>query len=290
MALKGLALNREGGLLKAPAKDKTRPASWEGAWEVETEHYHVSCNVSPGATLEYARMMEALYEFYASVYEPETVPPYKMEIHIFESEKTFRRMAAQRGPIPSGWIGFFSSGDLCVYAYDRGGASMGTETVLAHEASHQFLHVTCNGSAHVPTWINEGLAVFFESGEYSNGRYSWQPPKQRLDHLRSAYARENTTLIPLDQYLDYHGPIDSLQYGEVYAMTHFWVFGSAGGAKRFKEYWHALKDGEDGAEAFERIFMTDLIAAQGGRDQAIAAWQQNLLRYVLKGYPSRGPE
>ena len=55
---------------------------------------------------------------------------------------------------------------------------------------------------------------------------------------------------------------------------------TAFGLARFRLYWQALKKHEDGAKAFERIFMADMIAAQGGREQAIDTWETLLLDYV----------
>jgi len=98
-----------------------------------------------------------------------------------------------------------------------------------------------------------------------------QSPRERIAILKELYAQRKTTLRPLDDYLKHYGHISPDEYGEVYAMTHFWVFASKSGKDRFKLYWTALKHRENGTEAFERIFMADMIKAQGGRDQAIAA-------------------
>ncbi len=76
-------------------------------------------------------------------------------------------------------------------------------------------------------------------------------------------------------------------------MTSFWVFGTCSpdpstcrhkncGLKRFRDYFAALRAGENGAEAFERIFMVDMIKTQGSRARAVAAWQQALLAYVAQ--------
>jgi hypothetical protein len=166
---------------------------------------------------------------------------------------------------------------------------MRMDKTLAHEASNQFLHVTCNGSDNVPTWINEGLAVHFESGEFKGGRFNWMPPKTRIQQLNAHYAREKTTLVPLEDYFDHHGHIPAACYAEVYALTHFWIFGTKGGKERFLEFWQALKAGEDGNTAFDRIFMVDMIAAQGGRPQALQAMSAELLKYTKAGGPLKVP-
>jgi len=280
-----------------PVKAKTaEPVDWADAWECETPNYHITCSASPRTTAQVGALMEALHAAYSGVFKPETVPPYKMEIHILPTVEEFARIAGAKGfgPVQTGrggslTGGFFVPSQLCIYSFEKPVRGFPTrmDRVLAHEASHQFLHVTCNGSAHVPTWINEGLAVYFESGTFKNGKFRWAPPKQRLNQLRQLYARMERTLQPLDKYLDHHGHIPASNYAEVYVMTHFWVFGAKGGKERFRDYWHALKAGEDGSEAFERIFMEDMIEAQGSRRQAVELWQKMLVEYLLSGAPHK---
>jgi hypothetical protein len=87
----------------------------------------------------------------------------------------------------------------------------------------------------------------------------------------------------MDNYIKHYGHIPGLNYAEVYAMTHFWVFGAGKpGKERFVSYWKALKNGEDGTEAFERIFLEDIIKATGSRGAALQAWEALLQQYVIE--------
>ncbi len=159
------------------------------------------------------------------------------------------------------------------------------------------MHLTCNGTDHVPTWINEGLAVYFEAGAFRNNEFIPQLPQRRLELLKNLYQQRRKTLQPLDAYLDHHGPIEAENYGEVFAMTHFWVFSDQGdqnrpkgvktGHQRFIEYWKALKAKEDGAKAFERIFMADMIKSRGSREEAVKLWTKLLMDYVQGGLKVR---
>jgi len=273
----------------SPAK----PVGWKSAWECETRHYHVTSHVSPKRLLEYGAFCEALYAMYASTYKPDSMPPYKMEIHIFNTQSDFMTAAGSKGfPVGPSVGGFFVPSQLCIYAFEdtkgaRFSADFTLEKVVAHECSHQFLHVTCNGSDHVPTWINEGLAVYFESAQYqpASKDFKLQLPRQRIAVLKSYYGQQKNTMWPMDNYLTHYGHISGEQYGEVYAMVHFWIFGANGGLTRFKDYWQALKNGENGSDAFERVFMTDLIKAHRSRDKALEVWQQMMLDYVTKKLP-----
>ena len=262
------------------------PAAWDQTWELETAHYHLTCQVSPAKLYYYGLLCEALYREFYSLYEPDTVIPYKMEIHIFNTFNDFSSSAASIGtPVGFGTGGFFFPKLLCIFAYEKStdvAPDFTPSKVIAHELSHQFLHLTCNGSRHVPTWINEGLAVYFETFLFKSGKYINRPPKSRISQLVAVYGQQKNVLWSMDNYVKHYGHIPGLNYAEVYAMTHFWIFGAGKqGKSRFVEYWKALKNGEDGTESFERIFLDDIIKAKGSRAAAIRAWEIELQKYVL---------
>lgn len=290
------------GMMVRPGRAK--PLPWDKAWEVETEHYHLTGNRDPELLQRRAAYYEALHRAYAALYQPERLPPVKAEVHLFDAAEQFELGARQ-------WIdpafearrdgsligGFFASRLLSLWMYEEsgllGGDAFSVEHVSAHESSHQFMHFACNGSSHIPTWINEGLAVYFEAGVIQRGEFVVRLPSERLERLREVYGQRKTTLRPLDWYMDHREAISADQYGEVFAMTHYWLFGSCRpsreqcrhrdcGLKRFRDYWQALRRGEDGGEAFDRIFFRDMVRAQGGRQAAIDAWSRALMEYVAK--------
>ena len=280
----GQVLNFQGVPVKTNVKDG--PVIWGECWEVETAHYHITCQVNSARLYYYAALCEALYREFYDLYQPESVIPYKMEIHLFNTFNDFQSSAASIGfPVSFGVGGFFAPGLLCIFAYEKStevAPDFTPSKVIAHEMSHQFLHLTCNGSDHVPTWLNEGLAVYFETFDFKRGKYISKAPRSRISQLVMAYSQTKNVLWSMDNYIKHYGHIPALNYAEVYAMTHFWVFGAGkAGKRRFVEYWKALKDGEDGTEAFEEIFLKDIIQAKGSRSAAIYAWEDELKKYVL---------
>ncbi len=193
---------------------RSESVPWAMAWECETQHYHITCNASPQTTVYVAGLMEALFAAYSDVFQPKNLPPYKMEIHILPDVSTFVRMArakgfgaVQDGSTGSLTGGFFVPSQMSIYTFEKPVPRFPTrmDKVLAHEATHQFVHLACNGTAHVPTWINEGLAVHFESGEFKGGRFTWKPPVERIQLLSQLYDRNRRTLVPLEQYFDHRG-------------------------------------------------------------------------------------
>ena len=294
----GKVIDADGKAISPPVK--ATPVPWAQGWEIETEHYHVTGHTSPARLLQHGAYLEALYTTYAELYEPDRMPPLKFEVHIFDLYKDFGAAAGAYGiPVGGGGGitgGFFVPMLLSLWVYEEsgklGGSDMSIEHVTAHECSHQFLHLACNGSDHVPTWFNEGLAVYFESGEFKNNEFNIKVPKERLTRLQADYQRGGwRMLMSPDQYLAHHGRIAAAQYAEVYAMVHFWVFGACKGSNckhkecgraRFKTYWQALRSGEDGTDAFQRIFLDDMIKAQGSKEAAVKAWHDAMVAYVKK--------
>lgn len=261
-------------------------ASWATGWEFETEHYHITTNVSPKHAALYGQQMEALYKAFAEIYRPERFPPHKMEIMVYKDHRDFQGGAAAVGiPVGATTLGLFAYPPLlCIMAfetYEKKGDRT-TFATLAHEASHQFLHMACNGSRHVPTWINEGIAVYFESSEVSGGKLKINLPKGRLGQLYYYYSDQKTTVWPVDTYLNHYGHIPALNYGEAFVMVHFWIFGVRGGKERFQKYWQRLLKGDDGTEAFEEEFMEDLVKKFGSRGAALEEVQKLMVQYQKK--------
>jgi hypothetical protein len=297
----GKVIDNDNHLLSPPLH--STPVPWGQTWEIETPHYHITTDFSPSRLLDHAVYVEGLFDAYSNLYHPDKMPPYKFEVHIFNTYREFQEASAAWGdaiPVGPGQIvgGFFQPSLLSLWVYEEsgqlGGESFSIEHVMAHECSHQFLHVVCNGSDHIPTWINEGLAVYFEAGAFEGGQFVIKSPTDRINRLKQAYQQLGTTLWPLDKYINHHGFISADMYGEVYAMTMFWVFGTCNpdfatcnhkknncGYYRFQAFMKALRNHEDGNQAFENIFMKDMITAQNGdRAKAIALWQSSLMDWV----------
>ena len=283
----GFALTKDG----KPIKTVRAAVAWQDGYEWETRHYHLTGNSSPARLSAHAADLEALYTTYQDFFQTSGGAPLKFEVHITNTWQEFSDLStACKNPlhVPAGSVmgGFFMPLCQSLWIYEEsgvlGGPPMSIEHVMCHECSHQFLHMACNGSDHVPTWINEGIAVHFENGILANGRYRHQPPVERIKRLASLYKTNKTTLQPMNVYLDHHGSIGADLYGEVYAMVHFWAFGAPGGREHFLAYWKALCAGEDGLVAFERIFTTDLVKAAGSRQIALDRWREQLTTYVQR--------
>jgi len=293
--LRGRVLGPGNAIIPANRWDRKESVRWPQAFEVETAHYHVMVQTSPERALHFARFLEGLYQMFIGLYQPEQVPHFKQEIHIFDTQREFAQASSAHGiPVGGGTLGFFVPRLLSIFAYEDSinlGMDASVESTLAHECSHQFLHAACNGSDHVPTWVNEGIAVYFESAKFDEKRnsFSWRAPETRLTYLKGYYAQGgNRMLWDIDNYIKHYGHIPGANYAEVYAITHFLVFGAGRtGREKFQDYWSKLREGADGTEAFETVFMQDLIKKYGSRSRALEVMSEGVVQHVMKGNASR---
>jgi hypothetical protein len=141
--------------------------------------------------------------------------------------------------------GAYCHNGACV-AYDIG--SERTFSVLAHEGWHQF------SSRHfkfrLPSWLDEGVAMLFETQMTEDGTFSFEPSKNayRLDALKKTLSKDK--MLPLRDLIA-TTPGDVLAtdhteavmgfYSQSYALIRF--LREAGGGKRLDDYHRLLADG-----------------------------------------------
>jgi hypothetical protein len=152
-----------------------------------------------------------------------------------EQAEIFRRIKA----------GAYCHNGACV-AYDIGCER--TFSVLAHEGWHQFS--ARHFKFRLPSWLDEGVAMLFETQITEDGTFSFDPAKNayRLDALKKTIAKGK--MLPLRRLIS-TTPGDVLAtdqtaavtgfYSQSYALTRF--LREAGGGKRLNDYYRLLADG-----------------------------------------------
>jgi tetratricopeptide (TPR) repeat protein len=142
---------------------------------------------------------------------------------------------------------------------------------VRHEYVHYLLH---NNFAHLPLWLDEGLAEFYGTFHLVDGEARVGEPVAA--HIR--WLRENQ-LIPLRQLFavdhrskDYHEGIrQGVFYAESWALTHYLLLGNAARRPQLSQMFRLMQDGATQEEAFNRAFA-------GNYD----ALEQELLLYIRK--------
>ncbi|HEY6322799.1 MAG TPA: tetratricopeptide repeat protein [Thermoanaerobaculia bacterium] len=142
---------------------------------------------------------------------------------------------------------------------------------VRHEYVHYLLH---NNFAHLPLWLDEGLAELYGTFRLVDGEARVGEPV--AEHIR--WLRENQ-LIPLrqlfavdDRSKDYHEGIrQGVFYAESWALTHYLLLGNAARRPQLSQMFRLMQDGATQEDAFNRAFA-------GNYD----ALEQELLLYIRK--------
>jgi len=147
---------------------------WDKAWELETEHYKVKTNAGYRVLMTTAHAMEQVQVFYRLYHQFKTknekIPI--ANVWIFKNKEEYKTLGHQ----PVEWAAGHWDGSSVVTYDPRGeGSTAGLADLLNtlfHEASHQFTSLAGGGG--VPSWLNEGMASFFEGTRLlSNGKLDW---------------------------------------------------------------------------------------------------------------------
>jgi len=131
--------------------------------------------------------------------------------------------------------------------------------VLFHEYTHAVVHDLTRG-VNVPTWLNEGLAVYFET----EGR----SPREEILHRR---VRSGTPLIPLSglhgSFMGLSDDKASLAYAESYAAVR--MLADRYSPYRIRQLLEDLGGPKNFAEAFSDHFMTPYEAFQSDWQKSV---------------------
>jgi hypothetical protein len=159
-----------------------------------------------------------------------------------------------------GWTGgqAFPTTGIVIIGIAPDQLDWGKQTV-AHELTHVLVgHLTFSCLSSVPTWLNEGIAVYGEGG----------PDAAMRDQLRAAIAADTLISVPaLSGGFSEHADKADLSYVESYSLVNYLV--STFGPARMRALFAALHDGRTIAEALQATYNLDLAGLE-------AAWRQSI--------------
>jgi tetratricopeptide (TPR) repeat protein len=120
--------------------------------------------------------------------------------------------------------------------------------VLYHEYTHVIVHELSDNQA--PTWLNEGLAVYFE------GLASGNLPGSQEASTRSLTRLSPKTLIPLaalqGSFLEFSSDQAAIAYAESFSATRYLI--NRYGLPRITELLQQLSDNRSFDQTFETVF------------------------------------
>jgi len=226
---------------QAMARERIKFASdWKNAWVYKTEpgHFIITSNVSPELVKEIGVAMEQCYNELARVFGSKTNVK-AINVEVYATQDQFVRESAASGfPMGRNVLGYFywgpSTGIRCFYA----GTPEQTLSTLFHECTHLVIHNVCET---VPTWANEGLAVFFESAQRDEKGMKLETiPFNRLWHLKSMLKKGDLSLNRLCQLSgmrEYTGEY----YPQGWGLIHYLLYAEKGkNRKLFENFYGGL--------------------------------------------------
>jgi len=167
--------------------------------------------------------------------------------------------------------GYFSGRPWGYYVAIDGDPRTDALHSVRHEYVHYLLH---NNFAHLPLWLDEGLAEYYGTFHLVDGEARVGEPV--VDHIR--WLQQNQ-LIPLRQLFaidhrskDYHeGVRQGVFYAESWALIHYLLVGNTARLPQLTQMFELMQGGASQQDAFTRAFA-------GNYD----GLEQELLVYVHK--------
>ncbi len=120
-----------------------------------------------------------------------------------------------------------------VVQVQRGGGSLGTQDTARHEIAH--LYVNWAAGSGVPTWLNEGLAVWAQA----------TPGREYLDRLDQSIRRDNLLLVRGMESFPGDSDETLLAYGQSWSLVNYLI--DKHGKEKFRQFMTSIN--QVGSEA-----------------------------------------
>ena len=230
---------------------------------------------------ESLRQVAAWLEFFHAAFErlvsrsiaPSSVPT---TVVVFRDEASFMPFKPLYQGKPLNLAGYFQAGDDMNYIaiqFDPSERQRDAYSTAFHEYVHLHLRQNVPG---VPLWLNEGLAEFYSSMEFSDTEATIGAPIPfYLRLLRAQEMLPLATLFSIDNDSPHYNERDKtgIFYGQSWALVHYLMMGGSGQRQdQFKQFVQYVSRGDRVDKAMESAFGT-----------TVQAIEQELNEYVRRG-------
>ncbi len=214
-------------------------SGWDKAWESKTAHFAIKSNCQVRVVEDILTAMEQYHTVASRMFQL-TGNQARIPVEVYADQDEFLKASAASGMgAAENVLGYYVPGKDLIRAYFAGSVdeTLGT---LFHETTH--LIVNRFAKREVPTWSNEGLAVYFEDAERLEDRVDPNAiPWTRLWHLHDMMEAkpvdlEGTVACP-------HAGYTVEFYPRGWALTHFLLNGPY--RKNYENYLGLLRKGGD---------------------------------------------
>lgn len=197
----------------------------------ENENFKVESDWDIHEVIRLSKMMDDFIEIFRNNMGLKKSDILQCHLRLYKSPEEFRRETSKMG-LGMGVGGWFNPPQRMIVTYWNPDPLFHHDTVLIHECTHLInfliMQEKWKVKQRMPTWMNEGMAVFWESsykpwsGELDMGRN----PFSRLVHLKNQVndPKNKQKWTDSKQLLSTVGPIPGNVYAEVWAFVHFMCF------------------------------------------------------------------
>lgn len=224
----GVVSERLDALSRAVTKALHGP-TWKRVFEYKSRNYHVFSNTDKRTCVQASKLLEqALSAYKVGLHWVSRTSERHYKVYLFGGKSGFDRywqdLAEFVGHAPEHVAGVYIPAIQQLLLWTLGDKDAMLKT-LRHEGFHQYLDRLLND---VPTWLNEGLAVYHESGKFERGKLRFgQIHKQRRDLLREQGLRPLQELIWMPPQKFYFGTEAFRNYAQSWAFVHMLMTGTS---------------------------------------------------------------
>ena len=192
---------------------------------------------------------------------------------LFRDEASFQPFKPFYQGRPANVAGYFQPGDDVNYIAISLDTSDGNPFSTAfHEYVHGHVNENIPGA---PLWLNEGLAEFYGSLQFSSGEAVLGTPLMHyIRYLRQQELLPLTSLFSISTSSEHYNESDKtgVFYGQSWALVHYLMLGDRGGQDQFKRFLHLISRGDSSAKAIEDTYGVTL-----------PVLEQELRAYIRRG-------
>lgn len=238
--------------IPAPATVQTRD-SWRS---VRTNNLFIIGNADADKLRQVAVWLEFFHSAFGKLVSRNVVDSsVPTTVILFRDEASFTPFKPLYQGRAANLVGFFQPGnDVNYIAMSLDPRENNPFSIAFHEYVH--LHLKDN-VPNVPLWLNEGLAEFYGSLQFSGGEAILGAPLGYIRLLRSQDLLPLKTLFSIDARSPHYNEQDKtgIFYGQSWALVHYLMLG--GGPSRqdqFKRFINLVSRGDEPAAAIENAF------------------------------------
>jgi tetratricopeptide (TPR) repeat protein len=232
---------------------------------VKSKNFHLIGNATEKDIRLVATKLEQFRETFRILFPGLKIDsPIKTTVIVFKSDTSYRPFKPRRpdGKPDDGIAGYFQPGDDVNYiTLSTEGENADTFGTIFHEYTH-FMLDTSIGKANIPTWLNEGLAEYYQTYKIEDDQ------KITLGTVQSEHLDllSQSKLIPFKQFFEVdnytlhangHGA-RSVFYAQAWALIHYLIQGNGGNnAKNLDRFLNMSLKEVPPETAFKQAFNSD---------------------------------